>query len=254
MGIALLFPPSLGPVTASARAEMLSSWLGQRLGTWVEVEVAGSYDELLQRIEQADVDLAWASPAICARVAHRARAIFKAVRRGSSMYQAAIVVQDESLKKVGDVSGKRAAWVDRLSAGGHLLAVSHLRGVGIAPEAMQSTFVGSYGDAIRAVLTGDADVTSVFVHEPSEEGLRRSLSEFVGAGDAAKLRALAFTDRAPADGLVVTDREESGGNEVDVDALARVLEDSTSAEPLLSVLDADALVRASAHDYDALRA
>ena len=250
MPLALLFPPSLGQVTASARAELLTDWLGKRLGTFVTVEVAETYTELQQRIEEADVDMAWAPPGICARVRRHARAMFKAVRSGSSMYQAAIIGRKGELEDVAALAGKRAGWVDELSTGGYLLAAGRLRAAGITSDRLQSEdFLGSYGAVVRAILDHQVDFGSIYLREPTPEATQASVSTFIGNARAEKIAPIAYTRAGPSDGLVVTRR---AGDELDLDALESLVSGPNPTSMLLSMLDAECLVPAQDDDYDAL--
>ncbi len=253
MPLALLFPPSLGQVTASARAELLSDWLGTRLGDWVVVEVASDYDDLRQRIVRAEVDLAWAPPTICAQVSPKVRKIFKSVRGGSSVYRAAIIARAGAFESISDLSGARAAWVDELSTGGHLLAKARLKAANIPADALASeTFYGSYGAVVRAVLEGKADFGSVYVRTPTEASVMATITSFVGRANAERIEAVAFTQGAPSDGLVVTERSNAGGNVVDLVALTQMVSKPSGTSMLLSLLDADHLELAAAGEYSAL--
>jgi phosphonate transport system substrate-binding protein len=251
--LVLLFPPSLGHIAASARAELLGEWLGQRLHQEVEVRVAQDYAQLEQSITEAGVDLAWAPPAVCARIASQVHAIFKAVRGGQSEYRAALVSRSHRIRSVAELAGRRAAWVDRLSAGGFLLATSYLRANGVDPDTQlaEQRFYGSYATAVRAVLRGDSDFTSVYARGEEKSAARRSLTELVG--DRAKhLNVIACTPHAPTDGLVITRRTTATATLAAVERLCQDLADNRRSNLLNVVLDADYLVRAQPDDHAAL--
>jgi phosphonate transport system substrate-binding protein len=250
--LSLLFPPSLGPVTAGARAETLAHWLSQRLSRPVAVEVAESYGDLQRRVEGREVDLAWAPPTICARVIDSVPAIFAVVRRGAANFRAALVVRRGEITSLAQLRDKRAAWVDRHSAAGYQLPCALLRRHGYEPDDLlgRQTFVLGYSDAVRRVLEGKADVAPVFVHGETDEFVTMSLSTIVGARAAERLTALAFTDTTPADALVVVRDEHDGG--VEVAAIAR-LGEIRESNPLLDAMDAEGLRRATVDDYAALR-
>src|SRR5688500_7384720 len=91
--LSLLFPPSLGPIAATARAELLAEWLSRRLVRPVAVEVARDYADMEKRLIERSVDLAWVPPALCARVVDSVPAIFVAVRRGLASFRSALVVR-----------------------------------------------------------------------------------------------------------------------------------------------------------------
>ena len=253
MSLVLLFPPSLGHIAASARAEVLGEWLGKRLQSAVEVRVADDYAQLERSIAEASVDLAWAPPAVCARVHEKAVAIFKAVRGGRSEYRAALVSRSHRIKSVMELVARRAAWVDRLSAGGYLLASSFLRANGIDPDRQlaEQRFYGSYAIAVRAVLRGDSDFTSVYTRGAEVAAARQSLLELVG-DRARHLHVVAFTPQAPTDGLVITRRPAAEQTLAAVERLCEAMGDAQRSNLLNVILDADSLVRAASGDYAAL--
>lgn len=251
MTLSLLFPPSLGPVTAVARAETLAHWLSSQLGRPVAVEVAGNYAQLQRRIEEGDVDLAWAPPTICAKVIDHVPGVFAAVRRGGASFRAALIVRKGEIASTAELAGKHAAWVDRHSAGGYQLPYALLRKRGHDPDQLlgRQSFVGGYADAVRRVLDGKADVAPLFVHGETSEYVTMSLATIVGARAAESLAALAVTDVSPADGLVVVrDETDDGVSLAQVEALG-----ASGPNPLLESMDAEGLRRASASDYATLR-
>ena len=171
----MMLPPSLGPIQAEARADIMAEWLNRRLGMEVEVQVAESYDALRRNIERDVVDLAWAPPSVCANVENRAEKIFKAVRNGRSTYCSAIVERSADAGGFEGLLGKRAAWVDPMSLGGYQLPIAHLRRNGIDPERDlgEQDFHGAYGAALRSVLSGRADIAAVYCWEATDDALER---------------------------------------------------------------------------------
>jgi ABC-type phosphate/phosphonate transport system substrate-binding protein len=128
-----------------------------------------------------------------------------------------------------------------------------MRANGIDPDTQlaEQRFYGSYATAVRAVLRGDSDFTSVYARGADEGAARQSLSELVG--DRAKhLNVIAFTPQAPTDGLVVTRRDSAPTTLAAVERLCEKLADQSRSNLLNVILDADSLVRASPGDYAAL--
>lgn len=246
----ILFPPSLGRARAAARADVLAASLGRRLGAAVEVEVAEDYADLERRVLAGEVDLAWAPPAVCARVEKSAVAVLAAVRGGRSTVRAALVCRAGEALEPGQLAGARAAWVDPLSTAGYLLAAGHLRAAGTDLAALEHHFVGSYRAALLAVLAGEADLASVYVRSDAEDELRRALEEHVGPREVC-LRVMAVTGEAPADGLVVT--RAARGRPGLVDSIAPLTDGSRGPTLLLELLEADTLERARPEDYAELR-
>jgi len=247
-----MFPPSLGHIAASARAELLTQWFLRRLRVEVTIDVAPDYQTMRSAIIGGKVDLAWAPPIVCASVQRSCLAILKATRSGRSAYRAALITRRGEARSIEDLQGARAAWVDRLSTAGYLLPFAHLRGAGYEPDDLlgEQTFVGSYGDAMKSVLHREADLAAIYVHNSTHEAADSSLRELVGP-DASRLQALDFTAESPSDGLVVVDRPAYS----DSHQVLRQIRQLTSGNQhtlLLTIFDAEALEQADVGEYDAL--
>lgn len=221
----------------------MTGWLGLP----VRAEVAPTYRDLAVEVEAERAELAWAPPAVCARLRGGARSMLTVVRYGESDCAAVLVVhRDARIADLQDLEGKRAAWVDPLSTSGHLLALAHLwdRGVDPAEWLGEQRFVGSYRDALSEVARGRADITSFYVVAEDDAMTMREIRELVGP-EAEALRLLSKTDRAPFDALVV-------GPSAPPDLEERVLAlDQHDFPPafLLEVCRADRFVPASSDGY-----
>lgn len=247
-----MFPPSLGHIAASARAELLTQWFLRHIGVEVTIHVAPDYETLRSAIIESRVDLAWAPPIVCAAVQRKSLAILKAIRGGRSAYRSALIVRRGEAGSLDDLRGARAAWVDHLSTGGYLLPMAHLRGCGYDPDALLSDqfFVGSYGRALHGLLDGEADLTAVYVHSPTHEAADASLQELV-RNHTKRLQALDFTREAPSDGLVVVNRPSHSDSHLVLEQI-RQLTTGRQHTLLLTIFDAEALEQASMGEYDVL--
>lgn len=247
-----MFPPSLGHIAASARAELLTQWFQRHLREEVSIDVAPDYETLRGAILERRVDLAWAPPIVCAAVRRSSLAVLKAVRGGRSAYRSALIVRRGEGEVLDDLRGARAAWVDRLSTAGYLLPMSHLRASGYEPDDMlgEQFFVGSYGRALRGVLDREADVAAIYVHNATHEAAQSSLRDLV-RNAAERLTALDFTPEAPSDGLVVVERTAHNDSQQVLEQLRKL---TTGAQHtlLLTIFDAEALEPANLDEYDAL--
>lgn len=203
----VLFPPSLGLPKANARAELVASSLSTALGLEVRVAVASDYDELVRRALAHEADVVWAPAGVCAQLAPVARAVFQVVRQGLTFYRSALVVRANSnltMDRLWSARGLRAAWVDRHSLGGYLLAMEMLRRRAIEPRTVfsEQSFMGSHPEALAAVTDGRADLAAVTAWSGDPRDVRTALSMHVGPLES-RLSVLAVTDEAPTDALVV---------------------------------------------------
>jgi phosphonate transport system substrate-binding protein len=204
VALTVLFPPSLGSVRMSARADLLRTRLAQEVGEEVAVETARDYDDMLRAIASGAVHCVWAPTIVCARL-DAPHAVFKAVRDGRTTYCSALVTRADRVAEVGALRGVRAAWVDRQSLGGYVLARRALGSRGDLGSILAAeSFVGSYPAVVEAILTGRADVGAVFVPEAEPEVVASALDAHRGAGSAHRLVALFVTPPVPNDAFVLT--------------------------------------------------
>jgi phosphonate transport system substrate-binding protein len=202
-----LLPPSLGPLEDAARAAQLAGHLSGTFAKTVEVGVAPSYALLARELLAGRVDAAWAPPFVCARLeAMGVRILLRGVRHGAGHYRAALLGRAGAGASLEALAGARAAWVDRHSTGGYLLARGLLQARGlVGPRALgPQRFLGSYRAALGAVLAGEADVTSIYAPPPWVEGPTwADAVEALLPGRARHLALLGHTAETPADGVAL---------------------------------------------------
>lgn len=200
-------PPSVGTAAAGERARRLEAYLQKAFGRPVEVAVSPSYEALARELLTGKSDAGWAPPFVCARIeAMGVRVLLRGVRAGASSYRAALVCRASEPLTLEQLKGATAAWTDRDSVGGYLLAMAFLRSKGLDPTRTFAgqTFEGSYHAALEAVLSGKAQVTSVFAPvaspgRPETTGLAELMP-----GKEDQFKVVAFTDDAPNDGVAVS--------------------------------------------------
>lgn len=254
MTLRLLLPPSVGAARARARAELLDQSLRADLAEPVEVDVADDYADLAARAAGRDAHLVWMPPTLCARLEAKVRRLYKCVRFGRTTYRSAVVGRKGEVMDLVQVRGKRAAWVDRMSVGGYLLAVEALRNAGIDPDRdlAGQAFVGSYPEALAAVLEGRADVMALTVRSDGPDSIRESLASYGGRAAADRLSSLRITRESPNDAIALT-------TALDEKRAARLAErvferkDSRARAALCLALDAEGFLRAEPDEYAALR-
>jgi phosphonate transport system substrate-binding protein len=196
-------PPSFVRLDVEKR-KRLEQFLSFATSLPVEVKAAPNSEVLAGSLLSGETTLAWAPPFSCARFEYAGIPVLvRAVRRGAATCRAALVAQASAMVHLDHLHGLRAAWVDRESTGGYLLAAGFLKGRGVDLERTFSSqqFVGSYQAALSAVLEGQADVASVYA-PPPEVGSALRLNELL-PGKQGALKAIAFTDEAPNDGVAV---------------------------------------------------
>jgi phosphonate transport system substrate-binding protein len=194
-------PPSLGREPSWELARELASLLDH--SGFSMVVPCKSYEDLEQQLFSGAVDVAWGPPYVCARVEAAGGAIIlRGVRDDERTYRSAIVARSQDMFDLDSLDKgafrPRAAWVDRSSVGGYLLARAHLRRLGIAVDRafLQQAMLGSYSACIDALLGFETDLSAVFVGKTGLEPLWGARSR--------KLRVLAYTEEVPNDGVVLS--------------------------------------------------
>ena len=189
------------------QAELLGRAISMRMGRLVQVTVAPSYDVLTQAVEEKRVDIAWGTAEQCTELEPQAWAVLRAVRFGHTSYYGALVCRVDEHLTLESLRGRRAVWVNPQSQGGYLLIRRRLEALGHPPATLfsEERFVGSYQRAMRAVISGEADVTSVLASQPTELHAQAFMTAYV-EGTERLLKTFLFSDPAPADGLILTRR------------------------------------------------
>lgn len=194
-------PPSLGREPSWALARELAALLDS--AGFAMVVPCKTYEDLEQKLSEGELDVAWCPPIVCARIeAAGGVVLLRGVRNDERTYRSAIVIRAQDTFDL-DTIGKgafrpRAAWVDRSSVGGYLLARAHLRRLGIKLEQafLQQQMLGSYAACLDALLAYETDLAALFVGRHGIE---------TGWGPRARrIKALAYTESVPNDGVVLS--------------------------------------------------
>jgi len=197
-------PPSLGRKPALEMADRVAAQLA---GAGIEkVLPLSSYAELETALLQGHCHAAWSPPIVCARIESAGGTVaLRSVRYGSTTYRAVLLCRADDridLKSLGTPGARRlrAAWVDEWSMGGCILPRYYLRSRGLElPQGLsEQRLLESYSACFEAVLNKDSDITASYA-------TRRGLGYVDICGDrAVALRALAYTDESPNDGIALS--------------------------------------------------
>ncbi|KFE66775.1 sensor histidine kinase [Hyalangium minutum] len=236
--IRFLTYPLLGVVKEHVRAEFFGRALSQRLGRPVIVEQARTYEAVEQALLEGQADMALATAEQCDLFEPRSRAVLRAVRAGRWYYHSAFICRADEPLTLEKLRGRRAAWVDPLSTAGYLLPKRHLESLGMNPSELfaEQRFYGTYRQALLAVLSGQADVTTFFTTHMEEYMVRALLAERVGP-DERRLRPFAFSGPTLADGIIITERLTEAEAHRVVAAITTMSHDEGGLEPVLAPFD-----------------
>ena len=195
-----------------------------------------------------EVDAAWGPPLICARVEDAGGHVaLRAIRHGAVTYRSVLLIRKRDTMELASLGNgtfrPRAVWVDAWSMGGYLLPRAHLRHSGIDPATalLSEKMLGSYTACFDAVLDFEAELTASFVGKTDLEALW---------GDKmARLRALAYSDEVPNDGVAISPTLAVDRRMALLDNLRRLLANERSHRVLCSVFTATDFDQPPANTY-----
>jgi phosphonate transport system substrate-binding protein len=202
------------------------------------------------------VDLGWLPPlpfmtlearsAICPLVAHR---------RADGFHSTLIVAAESRFRSLSDLEGARAAWVDRESASGFLLARIALAEAGIDPRHAfsEERFFGSHEAVARAITRGVADFGATYAGVNQKGMLTRAPWLLLDEAESARVRVLARIDGIPSDATVARAGLPQAMRDRIVDALLRMSSKAKNKALLSRLFGIERFVRWQPSGYEAFR-
>ncbi len=125
-----------------------------------------SYAELRNGLSHGELGLAWTPPIPAIDLVDRnmATLLVAPIRRGSTLYHAAIITRENGPQSLADLRGGRAGWVDRDSSAGYLAPRLYFAENGLDPRKIFSNevFLGSHIAVVDAIAAGRIDVGGCF--------------------------------------------------------------------------------------------
>jgi len=246
------FPAS---ADANLRGEF-ATLLSELAEVEVGVSEAPSYERLAVALNDGTTQLAWLSP-IPYIALSAAGAVTPLVfnERAKKHYCSAIIVQSEStVRRLVELRGARAVWVDRHSAAGFVVPRIQLATAGVDPrtELGEQTFAGSHEGVVHAVTSGAADFGATFAHRPARAG-----GEVVGPWsdtvDDRHVRVLATFGKIPSDLIVARNDLDMNVRVRLTRALRSMNANDTGRRIIHELFDVERFRLLDAETYDSLK-
>lgn len=189
--------PFLAADTMRASHKRLADHLAKTLSVEVELVVADSYGDAVDRVQRGEFDLVELSPLAYAEASGRMklRCILQTIADGSATASGYIFVRDDSPRRtIEDLKGASFGFVDPMSTSGSLMAKKLLKdkGFDLEKDLGKSEYLGNHEAVLLAVLEGRVDVGATY--QGSFATLRRSKGV-----DPLSFRVIAKTPRTPRD-------------------------------------------------------
>jgi phosphonate transport system substrate-binding protein len=180
-------PPPAKPITmgistpygaeqaAKAKA-VIEPYLSKELKTTVTVTVFNTYDELSDALADSKVDIAWITPYAFVKAADKnpdTTALSKAMRAGGGglFYRSVLIMKKGAPPaSLGELKGKKVAWVNKSSTSGYLFPRELIKKSGENPDSFFSgeVMAGDHTAVCKAVKEGKADVGATFAQDPAD--------------------------------------------------------------------------------------
>ena len=145
----------------------ISDFVEKETGLKVESEVPTSYVAVVEAMCAGKADVGWVSPLAYLLANKKCGADMQLVSvnsQGKMTYRSIVIARNASdVRELGDLKGKRFAWVDASSTSGYLYPRSMLQEKGLAPETLfaQQIFGGSHDRVVLAVMAGQVDAGAI---------------------------------------------------------------------------------------------
>ncbi len=165
--LVMAFVPSGEARTVLESGNRIAGLLGTATGYQFESFVATSYAGVIEAMGASRADIGWLNT-FSYVIAHQKYGVevrLVTVRFGLPYYRAEIITQATSgINSLGDLKGKRFAFVDPASTSGYLFPVAGLKKAGYDPSKFfgQTVFAGSHNNVVLAVYQGRVDAGAVF--------------------------------------------------------------------------------------------
>ena len=166
--IKVLFVPSVDANVIVSGGKIMSDALAKATGLTFEVSVPTSYAATIEEMCASPKDTIGFIPGLGYVLANQLCGVdvaFKAVRFGSDVYYAQILVaRDSAYKTIKDLDGKKWGYTDPGSTSGYLVPLAMFKDAGIKPG--ESVETGGHPQSVKAVYNGEVDFSTSFYTAP----------------------------------------------------------------------------------------
>lgn len=166
--IKVLFVPSVDAQVIVSGGKIMADALNKATGLTFEVSVPTSYAATIEEMCASPMDTMGFIPGLGYVLANQLCGVdvaFKAVRFGSDVYYAQILVQrDSPFKTLKDLEGKKWGYTDPGSTSGYMVPLVMLQDAGVKPG--ESVETGGHPQAVKAVYNGEVDFGTTFYSPP----------------------------------------------------------------------------------------
>lgn len=254
----LVFGYAASGISRAAREHMarLVAEVSRQSTVRLALYEADSYEALGRAVHSDEVQLAWLPPIPFVALDRRSAVVplVSSMRGGGQRFESVIIVNRSSMfRRLRELQGTNAAWVDPYSASGYVFPRIELAAAGVDVRFFESEmFLDSHDEVVRAVACHEADFGATYATVgKSGEILRAAWLDIPEIADG--IRVLAHVGSLPADVI---------GARADVDKLTQsrltrafvtMSRDPQNRMLMLEVFGADELRASVPSGYDLVR-
>jgi len=197
--IVIGFAPTIDPALLRVDVEPLREWLELTTLRPVRVVIAGSYQDLADRLVSGKLQFASLPPNLFLETEKRSKDVdpiaFKLFNGASGSDGYLLVRTDAGVEAIADLRGKRFCYPDEKSTTGYKLPMRALRKAGLDPQRDLAQLIrsGNHTQVLRDLLAGKCDAGATYSGNylsASDQGI-----------NVASLRLLAAIGRVPQDAI-----------------------------------------------------
>ncbi|MFT3708194.1 MAG: phosphate/phosphite/phosphonate ABC transporter substrate-binding protein [Archangium sp.] len=243
--------PFLSKETIANAHQKIADHLAKTLSVPVEMVVADSYADAIDRMERGEFDLVELSPLVYVEASQRTKmkCLVQTIADGSATASGYIFVRDDSPRRtIEELKGGSFAFVDPMSTSGSLFPKKVLRDKGIdwTKDFSRTEYLGNHEAVLLAVLEGRADAGATY--QGSFAALRRSKGI-----DPLSFRVIAKTPRTPRDIFCVRPDMSSEISDAITASMLSLTGRERAGREILGPLNLNGFRPADDHNYDQLR-
>lgn len=253
--VKLSMVPSADATKILANMKPVARCLEKETGLFFDISVPNNYVVVVEGLGSKKVDVAFLPTFgyVLAKERYGVEALLKASRNGETTYKSAILARnDDKIKTVKDLTGKKVAYVDPASTSGYILPKKMFLKEGVKPS--EEVFGGKHDVVVTMIYQGQVDAGAVYYNSPRGDGKARDARERVVTqfpDVEQKVKVLALTEDIPNDPIVVRkDMRQEAKTKILAAFQACV---KTNVESFKGINNSDDLAPVKDSDYDGLR-
>lgn len=254
--VKLYFTPSVDAKVIEVNSKTFKAYLEKETPYKFEISIPQSFIAVVEAFgtKRADIAAINSFGYVLAHKKYGAEARMTVLRRGSATYQSQFIAKaDSQIKSLGDLAGKKVAYVDPASASGYLLPLKTLKEKKI--ETKETVFAMKHDSVVSMVYQGQVDAGATFYSPPAdgkiEDARRLVLTQYPDV--ESKIKIIDLSDPIPNDPIVFRKEMPEEMKVKITNAFVSFVATPEGKTAFREIYGVDDLKKATDADYDKLR-